>query len=78
MVQLNTWAQSISPTLGYVIENTFFSSLAEGESPGVLHAGQATPTTRYSTMWFLCTLTTQLVDLPCTTFSSAVGSEIHH
>jgi site-specific DNA-cytosine methylase len=24
MVRLITWAQSISPTLGYVIENTFF------------------------------------------------------
>jgi hypothetical protein len=29
-------------------------------------------------MWFLCASATQLVDQPCTIFSSAVGFEIHH
>ncbi len=29
-------------------------------------------------MQFLCASATQLVDQPCTTFNSAVGSEIHH
>ncbi len=29
-------------------------------------------------MWFLCTSATQLVDQPCTTFSSTVNSKIHH
>jgi hypothetical protein len=29
-------------------------------------------------MWFLCAPAAQLVDQPCTTFSSIVGSKIHH
>jgi site-specific DNA-cytosine methylase len=41
MVQLITWAQSISPMLGYVIENTLFS-LTRGR--------KSTSTTRWSNL----------------------------
>jgi hypothetical protein len=34
--------------------------------------------TRCDTMWFLCAPTVQLVDQFCTTFSFAIGSNIHH
>jgi hypothetical protein len=59
-----------------------FSIWPEGESPRALHASQALPwkvaLTQCGTMQFLCTPITQLVDQPCTTFSSVVGFEIHH
>jgi hypothetical protein len=59
-----------------------FSIWPKGESLGTLHAGQTLPwktiLTRRGTMQFLCASTTQLVDQPCTTFNSAVGSKIHH
>jgi hypothetical protein len=59
-----------------------FLAWAKGESPGTLYVGQALPwsaaSTWCSTMQFLCTPATQLVDQPCTTFNSAIGSEIHH
>jgi hypothetical protein len=81
MVRLITWAQSISPMLGYVIEN-MLSQLDQRESPRALHAGQTLPwrvaPTQCGKMRFLCTLATQLVDQPCTTLNSVVGSKIHH
>jgi hypothetical protein len=59
-----------------------FSTWLEGESPRALHVGQAllwrAAPTRWGTMRFLCALVAQLVNQPCTTLSSVVGSEIHH
>jgi hypothetical protein len=59
-----------------------FSTWPKGESPRALHLSQAltwkVAPTQCSTMWFLCAPAAQLVDQPCTTFSSAVSSEIHH
>jgi hypothetical protein len=59
-----------------------FSTWPKGESLGTLHVGQTLPwktaPTRCGTMRFLCAPATQLVDQPCTTFSSVVGSEIQH
>jgi hypothetical protein len=59
-----------------------FSTWPEGESLRALHAGQTLPwriaLIRCGTMRFLCALVMQLVDQPCTTYSSIVSSEIHH
>jgi site-specific DNA-cytosine methylase len=57
MVRLITWAQSISPSLSYVIENTPYE-LDQKESPRTLYVGQASPwratLIQCGTMWFLC------------------------
>jgi hypothetical protein len=80
MVRLITWAQSISPMLGYW--KYPFSVWPKGKNLGSLHTGQALPwratPTQCDTIRFLYTPTAQLVDQPCTTLSSIVGSEIHH
>jgi len=59
-----------------------FSIWPEGKRPGALHVGQTLPWKATpiwcGTMWFLCALTMQLVDQPCTIFSSIVGSKMHH
>jgi hypothetical protein len=59
-----------------------FLAWPKGESLGALHAGQTLPwgatPIRCGIMWFLCALIVQLVDQPCATLSSIVGSEIHH
>ncbi len=59
-----------------------FLAWPKGESPRALHTSQALPwratPTQCGTMQFLCALTTQLVDQPCTTLSFAVSFEIHH
>jgi hypothetical protein len=59
-----------------------FSVWPEGESPGTLHVGQAFPRRmvpiQCGIIRFLCASTMQLVEQPCTTFSSTIGFEIHH
>jgi hypothetical protein len=59
-----------------------FSTWLEGESPKAVHTDQALPwrttPTRCGIMRFLCTPAAQLVDQPCTFFSSAIGSKTHH
>jgi len=59
-----------------------FLTWLEGKSPGTLHVGQALPwkvaPIWCDTMRFLCALAPHLVDQPCTTLDSAIGSEVHH
>ncbi len=59
-----------------------FSAWPKGESLQALHVNQALPwkalLAQCGTMGFLYASTMQLVDQPCTTFSSIVGFEIHH
>jgi hypothetical protein len=83
MVRLITWAQSISPTLGYVIENTP-SQLDQREKVQehyMLVKGlgfRRTIPIQRDTMRFLCAPITQLVDQPCTILSVVVSFKIHH
>jgi hypothetical protein len=74
MVRLITWVQSIFPTLSYVIENTF-SQLDQREK---VQEHYMLVKHYLGKLRFLCTPVLQLVDQLCTTFSSAVGFEIHY
>ncbi len=59
-----------------------FSAWPKGKSPWTLHVGQTLPwrvaLIQCDIMQFLCAPVAQLVDQPCITFNSAIGSKIHH
>jgi hypothetical protein len=81
MVRLISWAQSIFPTLGYVIKNTlshFDQKEKVQEHYTLVKHYLGKPLLLDVAQWFLCASAAQLMDQPCITISFVIGSKIHH